>query len=144
MCARHPAAARGSGRHDCLGYSDDLRDEVWHRSRGKRRRSHRTEARLSINNGDLLARLVLNGEGIALLPHFIVEADLEAGRLVEVLPNWTTTEIWLTLYYPPCEQLPLRTAIFSDFFDSHVGETCLAGLKWMDLPARGRSHIPLR
>ena len=115
--------------HDCLGFSDDLRDEVWHLSRNKRRRSHRAEGRLSTNNGDLLARLVLNGEGIALLPRFIVEADLGAGRMAEVLPDWTTTEIWLTLYYPPYEQLPLRVATFSDFFEAHVGEACLEGRK---------------
>ncbi len=115
--------------HDCLGYRDDLRDEVWQLSNGKRQRSQKAAGRLSTNNGDLLAGLVLNGEGIALLPRFIVDADLGAGRLVEVLPDWTTTEIWLTLYYPPYEQLPPRVATFSDFFEAYVGETCLAGRK---------------
>jgi DNA-binding transcriptional LysR family regulator len=110
-------------QHDCLGYSDDLRAEVWQLSSGKRRQSHRTGARLSTNNGDLLAQLVLNGEGIALLPRFIINADLEAGRLVEVLADWTTKEIWLTLYYPPYEQLPLRVATFSDFFENHITES---------------------
>ena len=126
--------ARGTPRrpeelagHDCLGYRDETGDEVWQLSNGKRRRSHKAEGRLSANNGDLLARLVLNGEGIALLPRFIVEADLAAGRMTEVLPGWSAAEIWLTLYYPPYEQLPLRVAAFSDFFEAHVNETCLPG-----------------
>ncbi len=122
-----PARPEDLADHACLGYRNDLRDEVWHLSSGKRRRSHKAQGRLSANNGDLLAGLVLNGEGIALLPRFIADPDLAAGRMVAVLPDWTAPEIWLTLYYPPYEQLPLRVATFSDFFEAHVIETCLPG-----------------
>lgn len=110
--------------HACLGYSDDLRSDVWQLSNGKRQRSHKTEGRISTNNGDLLAGLVLNGEGIALLPRFIAGAELASGHMIEVLPGWSAPEIWLTLYYPPYEQLPLRVATFSDFFETYVKETC--------------------
>ncbi len=110
--------------HDCLGYRDDLGEDVWHLSNGQRQRAHRVNGRLSANNGDLLGALVLNGEGIAMLPRFIVETDLAAGRMVSVLPDWTAPEIWLTLYYPPYERLPLRVSTFSDFFETHVNEIC--------------------
>ncbi len=113
--------------HACLGYRDGVRDEVWQLSSGKHRHSHKAQGRLSTNNGDLLAGLVLNGEGIALLPRFIIEDDLSAGRMIPVLPDWAANETWLTLYYPPYEQLPLRVAAFSDFFESHVGEIGLPG-----------------
>lgn len=106
-----------------LGYRADAREEVWELSRGASRRSHKAAGTFSANSGDLLARLVLNGEGIALLPRFIVEDDLLAGRLVEVLPDWSAPEIWLTLYYPPYERLPLRVATFSDFFETYVRDT---------------------
>lgn len=110
--------------HDCLGHRNDLGHEVWQLSNGKRQQAHKATGRLSANNGDLLAALVLNGEGIALLPRFIIEADLAAGRIAAVLPDWSAPEIWLTLYYPPYEQLPLRVATFSDFFEAHINETC--------------------
>ena len=87
------------------------------------RRSHRADGRFSANNGDVLARLAANGEGVALLPRFIIEEDLAAGRLVEILPDWSAPELWLTLYYPPYERLPLKVATFSDFFETHVRET---------------------
>lgn len=113
--------------HTCLGYRDDLRDEVWQLSSGKRRHSHKAAGHLSTNNGDLLAGLVLEGEGIALLPRFIVEHDLAAGRVTPVLPDWSAPEIWLTLYYPPYERLPLRVATFSDFFEAHMNDVGLPG-----------------
>lgn len=107
----------------CLSYRADARDEVWELSKGASRRSHKASGIFSANNGDFLARLVLNGEGIALLPRFIVDDELAAGRLVQLLPDWSVSEIWLTLYYPPYDQLPLRVATFSDFFEKHITES---------------------
>lgn len=109
--------------HSCLSYGQDTEIETWDLSKGASRRSHRAQGGFSANNGDFLARLVMNGEGIALLPRFIVEDDLRSGRLVEVLPDWSAPEIWLTLYYPPYAQLPLRVATFSDFFEHYVKDT---------------------
>ena len=109
--------------HACVSYRADARDEVWELSRGPSRRSHRATGRFSANNGDLLAQLALNGEGITLLPRFMVEEELSSGRLTEVLPGWSAPEIWLTLYYPPYERLPLKVATFSDFFETYVKET---------------------
>ncbi|MCX7559550.1 LysR family transcriptional regulator [Sulfitobacter sp. F26204] len=111
-------------RFDCLSYDAETREETWELSKGGSHRSHKVDGTFSVNNGDLLAKLALNGEGIALLPRFIVAADLDAGRLIEVLPDWSISEIWLTLYYPPYNRLPLRVATFSDFFETHVKETC--------------------
>lgn len=108
---------------ECLSYDNHSKTEVWELSRNGQTRSIEARGRFSINNGDFLGDLAARGEGVALLPHFIVEDHLRAGRLVEVLRGWTTPEIWLTLYYPPYEQLPLRVATFSDFFEAYVRES---------------------
>ncbi len=112
---------------ECLSYHDQSKTETWELSRPGQSRIVEAKGRFSINNGDFLGRLAVAGEGIALLPRFIVEEDLAAGRLVEVLPDWSTPEIWLTLYYPPYEQLPLRVATFSDFFEAFIKESWDAG-----------------
>ncbi|WP_316015512.1 LysR family transcriptional regulator [Roseobacter sp. HKCCA0434] len=62
------------------------------------------------DNGDVLARLAEMGQGVALLPCFMVAEALEEGRLVELLPDWKAPEIWLTAFYPPYERLPLPVA----------------------------------
>lgn len=117
---RTPDELRGFA---CLSYGAEARDEVWDLRRGPLRRSHTAKGGFSANNGDLLARLAVNGEGIALLPRFIVEQALQSGSLVPILEDWSTPDIWLTLYYPPYERLPLRVATFSDFFELYVKET---------------------
>lgn len=108
---------------ECLSYNDQSKNEVWELSRPGQTRSVEARGRFSVNNGDFLCSLAVAGEGIALLPRFIVQGDLDAGRLVEVLPGWSTPEIWLTLYYPPYAQLPLRVATFSDFFEAFIKES---------------------
>ncbi|MBW4021980.1 MAG: LysR family transcriptional regulator [Proteobacteria bacterium] len=108
---------------DCLSYGDDARGEQWDLSRRQTHRTHKAAGGFSANNGDLLAQLAVNGEGIALLPRFIVEKQLLSGALEQVLADWSAPDIWLTLYYPPYEQLPLRVATFSDFFEVYVRET---------------------
>jgi DNA-binding transcriptional LysR family regulator len=40
------------------------------------------------NNGEVLRKVARRGEGVALLPTFIVGADLAEGRLVRVLPSY--------------------------------------------------------
>lgn len=115
-----PEAPGDLAAHSCLSYADGPAPEEWKLTRGEIQRSHVARGRFCANNGDLLARLVRQGEGIALLPRFIVDEDLRAGGLEEVLPDWQVPEIWLTLFYPPYDRLPLRVAAFSDFFERHV------------------------
>lgn len=115
-----PATPDDLADHACLSYRSDARDESWELSRGPSRRVHKAVGSFSANNGDILAQLAINGEGIALLPRFIVDEDIAAGRLVEILSGWDAPQIWLTLYYPPYERLPLRVATFSDFFEKWV------------------------
>ena len=110
-------------RFDCLSYGAEAREEIWDLAKGEAKRSHRARGGFSANNGDLLAQLAVNAGGIALLPRFIVEAELASGALEPVLADWSAPDIWLTLYYPPYERLPLRVATFSDFFEVYVKET---------------------
>lgn len=69
-----------------------------------------------------MAGLARSGQGIVLLPRFMVEADLANGTLLHLLPDWTPPQLWLTLYYPPLERLPARLSLFSE----HV-VNCLTG-----------------
>jgi DNA-binding transcriptional LysR family regulator len=107
----------------CLSYGEQAQHEIWELSKGQTLRSHAAQGGFGANNGDLLAQLAVNGEGIALLPRFIVQESLRSGTLVQILGDWSTTDIWLTLYYPPYERLPLRVATFSNFFEVYVKET---------------------
>src|SRR5690606_21100273 len=84
---------------ECLSYHNKMQTDVWSLTRSGITRNIEAKGRFSVNNGDFLAELATAGEGVALLPHFIVEDGLKTGRLVTVLDQWSPPEIWLTLYY---------------------------------------------
>ncbi|WP_287809091.1 LysR substrate-binding domain-containing protein, partial [Pseudomonas sp.] len=67
------------------------------------------------NNGDLLAAAAEGGMGIALLPAFIVEDALAAGRLVTVMCDWQAPPISIHAVYPTARRVPQKTRVFIDF-----------------------------
>jgi DNA-binding transcriptional LysR family regulator len=118
-----PQSPDDLSEHDLLAYGGEAAGESWELRYEARRSVVRAAGRFRADSGDLLAALAINGEGIALLPRFIVSDALASGGLVPVLETWQPEELWLTLYYPPYERLPLRVATFSDFFEVHVTQT---------------------
>jgi DNA-binding transcriptional LysR family regulator len=100
--------------HACLGYTSSDGQTLWNLRRGK------TSAELKrfafmCNNGDVLADLAVLGEGIALLPQFIVRDALNDGRLIQVMPEYVAADIWLSVLYPSYESLPKKVQVFTDF-----------------------------
>ena len=92
----------------CLGYANVAGGEGWSLRDPATGATHPMPVHvgLSCDNGDTLAALAERGQGVALLPRFLVAEALAAGRLVEVLPGWEAPEIWLTAFYPPYDRLP--------------------------------------
>jgi DNA-binding transcriptional LysR family regulator len=74
------------------------------------------------NNGDFLYEMAKAGNGIALLPDFIVGEGIASGAVETVLSDWSAPSLWLTMFYPPYEALPPLVATFTDFFEAHLQE----------------------
>lgn len=108
--------------HDCLVYSHTADAASWElrRAGSDEVRSVRVASCLTCNNGDLLGEVAVRGEGVALLPRFIVAGQLNAGALVEVLPDWKSPEIWLSAFYPPYDHLPAKVQTFTSFVEDVV------------------------
>ncbi|MEO0829895.1 MAG: LysR family transcriptional regulator [Pseudomonadota bacterium] len=103
-----------------LGYGSGASGETWSLSCGAETRRIRAGSHVLANNGEMLASLAARGDGVTLLPRFIVSSALEAGELVEMASPWTPDPLWLTLFYPPYDRLPPTVAAFSDFFERAV------------------------
>ena len=54
------------------------------------------------------------------MPSFLVADDLQLGRLVQLLPDWSAPEIWLTAFYPPYDKMPAKVATFTGFVEDLV------------------------
>lgn len=123
VLAASPGYLAASGRpvvpadlsdHTCIAHDGLARSETWELTRGTETYRHRAGAALAANNAALMAGLARSGQGIVLLPRFMIEDDLRAGRLEPLLPDWQPPQLWLTLYYPPLDRIPARLSLFSE------------------------------
>ena len=76
------------------------------------------KARIKADNSSVLRAFALTGQGVAILPDWLVEDDLEAGRLVHLLPDWHFTRQGVYALYPDTRHLPLKVRVFIDFMKS--------------------------
>ena len=109
-------------QHNCLLYTY-ASPRLWtFIDRNGKEELIRISGRLSANNGDALLALALKGAGLVLGPDYLLEDDIKAGRLVRLLPDYTTNEIPVYAVYPHSRFLSAKTRTFIDFLASRFAE----------------------
>jgi len=102
--------------HDCLGYAYLPSPEVWRFVHaGGDEETVTPRGPLRTNNADALAPALWSGLGLAVQPEFTVWKDIAAGRLEQVLPEWSLPPISLHLVTPPGKLRPVRADALIDF-----------------------------
>lgn len=107
-----PQALKELQGHDCLVSPGGDGRTVW-RLRDRRGRSVDVEVsgRFAVNSARALHQAVVTGLGIALLPNSpAVTADLAAGRLITVLPDYRRAETSFYAIYPSRNLIPPAVA----------------------------------
>jgi DNA-binding transcriptional LysR family regulator len=70
---------------------------------------------LRTNNGDTCLAAALQHQGLILQPTFLVGRDLEAGRLVEVMPEYRSVELGIYAVYPTRKHVLPKVRLLIDF-----------------------------
>ncbi|MCA9673922.1 MAG: LysR family transcriptional regulator [Kofleriaceae bacterium] len=108
----HPRKVDDLRRHACIVYRGGARWSL----QGPRGATASVDVAGPLSC-DELSFVVYGAEqalGIGLLPYSAVAAAVHAGRLVAVLPGWTTSGGGLWLVHPPMRHLPRRVALLRD------------------------------
>lgn len=115
--ARHGAPDRPSAlaRHAVLAYSLLSTGDTWSFEGPDGSESVRTLPRMRSNSGDTCRAAALQDQGIILQPHFIVDADLRRGALVELMPHWRAGELGVHAVYPSRRHMPPKVRLMIDF-----------------------------
>lgn len=79
--------------------------------------------RLQIDEPEGVHLAVLGAAGVAILPTFLVSADLRAGRLVELLRDWRQAPVPLHVLYRTHVSPPPRVRAFIDHLFATIGRT---------------------
>jgi DNA-binding transcriptional LysR family regulator len=82
----------------------------------------RISGRLLANSGDALLASALKDAGIVLAPDYLVADELSAGRLIRLLPGYTTQEMPVYAVYPHSHCLSAKTRTFIDFLAARFAQ----------------------
>lgn len=67
---------------------------------------------ITVNSAQAVRRLVLEGEGLALIPSFVVACDVAEGRLERLLPGFQRPQLDIQALYLPQPFIPPRLAAY--------------------------------
>lgn len=119
---KHPD---GLADHACLSYPRPGGDTIWHfeSTKGDRvdlpdRLTIPVSGPFSANNSEVLRDAAVAGLGITLIPDFSAKLALEAGTLIEVLPDWKPVESFAEQLYairPYAAHVPRPVRLFVQF-----------------------------
>ena len=109
---RTPAELSG---HACLGYTLTGSGADWRMEGPEGSLTVPITGPIRADNGDIIRLAALSGAGILFQPHFIVDDDLAAGRLVRLLPQWQSAELGVYAVYPSRKHLSAKVRTFVDF-----------------------------
>ena len=122
--ARHgaPSTPEELSHHRCLNFGHSTTLQRWRLSRNGETITVPISSCLCANNGDVLRHAAVRGHGVTKLPTFIVGEDIEAGRLVVVMPDFPPTEIAIYALYAPNRYLAAKTRVLIDFLAGRFGD----------------------
>lgn len=112
---RHPADL---AQHTVLAYSLLAVGNTWEFEGPEGQVTVTVRPRMHTNSGDTCRAAALQHQGIILQPDFLVGDDLEAGRLVEVLPGYRLPDLGVYAVYPSRKHVLPKVRLLID----HLGQ----------------------
>jgi DNA-binding transcriptional LysR family regulator len=78
------------------------------------------KASLSLNATLAVREATLLGAGLSVLPDYVAEPDLQAGRLIEVLPQWSLPLGEIHAVFPTARFRPVKVRAFVELLASRL------------------------
>jgi len=120
--AKHgtPKSPHDLQHHNCIGIRQgEEAYGVWRLASGRGKtasvESIKTRGNLTTNDGEIAVNWALDGHGILMRAEWDIERHLKNGRLVQVLPQYSTPEADIHAVYPQRHQMASRVRAFVDF-----------------------------
>lgn len=107
-------------RRNCLVYAYAGETVEWRFRRGTAEHRVAVAGSLRSSDANTLRLAALAGLGVARGPVFLLEHDLAAGRLVNVLPDYESVDPELWVVYPSRRHLSANVRAFIDFLEEKL------------------------
>ena len=107
--------------HQCILYNNYASGSEWVAMHNGQQVRKRIVGRYSSNSGHYNRSLAINGQGIAVLPDFIVGDAFEKGTLIPILEDFNFPQLDINVLYPQKRNMPASLrALISHLCDKRV------------------------
>jgi len=108
--------------HLAVNYASPTTGRVydWEWQEGGETHTLALRARVTVNSAEAYIASCLAGLGLIQIPAYDVQAHIDAGELVEVLPGFRPASLPVTLLYPHRQQRSRRLQVFADWLEQLV------------------------
>lgn len=108
--------------HDCLRYTLLATADEWRFKADGKSFSVPVASRFEAQSGSALRSAALMGMGVAVLPSFMIAAELASGRLITILSAYTFVRLSVSAVYAPTKVVPSAVRAFVDLLVSHFAK----------------------
>ena len=116
-----PLAPQDLTRHQCLIFTHTSMRTEWKFEGPSGQISVPVTGRFKTDNSEALLAAALSGLGIIMQPHPLMSADIAAGRLVRILPDYELPGRPVHVLYAQDRRMTPRLRSFIDFCITHFG-----------------------
>ena len=100
--------------HSCLSISVRGLSAQWQLRKGRESTTLKLSPRIVSNQMTSLLRMAVAGAGIALIPHYLCEKELNNRELVRVLPDWRGPDLAVSMLSPLASNSSARLKVVSE------------------------------
>jgi DNA-binding transcriptional LysR family regulator len=118
-----PKKPEDLAQHACLTYSYLEPPDEWHLIGRDGERVVKISGPIVTSHREVLKTAAARGLGIAYGPVIFFRDDLDAGRVIEVLPQFKLPEATIYAVYPAGQQRSAKVLAFNDFMTRYFAET---------------------
>ena len=98
--------------HDCVTFNAKNNERNWDLVRGRRKVRVHVSGSVSSRDINWVNAFVHRGHGVGLLPSTYCDEAIAKGKLIRLLPEWTSWPMPVFAIYPSRKFLPLRLSVF--------------------------------
>ncbi len=113
-----PISFADLSKHNCLRIAGNSRRNAWNDDQTSGANPFDAVGDFEGNSTDVIFHAALAGIGIARLPSYLVDAKLQSGELLRVLPGYAPASTDIVVQFAGRRNLPPKTRAFIDFLVS--------------------------
>jgi DNA-binding transcriptional LysR family regulator len=108
--------------HNCLSFSQSPWSSEWRFNGSNGEETIAVSGNMESNSANALRLGAVHGQGLAMMPSFLVADEIQSGRLVPLLSEFSPTEHPISAIYPHRHHLSAKVRSFLDLLTKHYRE----------------------